>query len=43
MSGLHWFLSDDPQLADLAKRNNVTLWDVRKHAGRPSDSDLQSR
>ena len=30
MSGLHRFLSDDPQLADLAKRHNVTLWDVRK-------------
>ncbi|MCZ6675694.1 MAG: DUF1611 domain-containing protein [Candidatus Poribacteria bacterium] len=30
MSGLHRFLSDDPQLADLAKRHNVILWDVRK-------------
>ena len=33
MSGLHRFLSDDPQLADLAKRHNVTLWDVRKPPG----------
>ncbi len=30
MSGLHRFLSDDPQLADLARRHNVILWDVRK-------------
>ncbi|MBI1926894.1 DUF1611 domain-containing protein [Candidatus Poribacteria bacterium] len=30
MSGLHRFLSNDPQLAKLAKRHGVTLWDVRK-------------
>jgi uncharacterized NAD-dependent epimerase/dehydratase family protein len=30
MSGLHWFLSNDSELADLAERHNVILWDVRK-------------
>jgi uncharacterized NAD-dependent epimerase/dehydratase family protein len=30
MSGLHRFLSDDPELVDLAKRHNVILWDARK-------------
>ena len=30
MSGLHRFLSNDPELADLANRHNVILWDVRK-------------
>ena len=30
MSGLHWFLSNDSELANLAERRNVILWDVRK-------------
>ena len=30
MSGLHWFLSDAPELAELAERHDVILWDVRK-------------
>jgi len=30
MSGLHRFLSEDADLVALAKRHNVTLWDVRK-------------
>ena len=30
MSGLHQFLSDAPELAELAKRHNTILWDVRK-------------
>lgn len=30
MSGLHWFLSVNPELAELAARRDVILWDVRK-------------
>ncbi len=29
-SGLHVFLSNDPQLRELAERNHVKIWDVRK-------------
>lgn len=29
-SGLHSFLADDPEIADLASRKNVRLWDVRR-------------
>jgi uncharacterized NAD-dependent epimerase/dehydratase family protein len=31
LSGLHDFLSDDPQLVEAAKRKNVTITDVRKN------------
>jgi uncharacterized NAD-dependent epimerase/dehydratase family protein len=30
VSGLHDFLSDDPEFSELAKRYNVKIWDVRK-------------
>lgn len=30
MSGLHYFLSDDPQLGPAAKRAGVDIWDVRR-------------
>jgi len=30
VSGLHDFLSDDPEFSELAKKHNVKLWDVRK-------------
>ena len=30
VSGLHTFLSDDPELVDLAGRHGTRLWDVRK-------------
>ncbi len=30
MSGLHHFLSEDTELADLAANHNVVLWDARK-------------
>ena len=30
MSGLHHFLSEDEELANLAERHNATLWDARK-------------
>ncbi len=30
MSGLHHFLSEDPELVTLAERNNIVLWDARK-------------
>jgi len=33
-SGLHDFLSDDPEIAELAKQKNVTIRDVRKPPGR---------
>jgi uncharacterized NAD-dependent epimerase/dehydratase family protein len=29
-SGLHYFLSDDPQLSDAARQTGVDLWDVRR-------------
>ncbi len=30
MSGLHHFLSDNDELAELAEKNNTVLWDARK-------------
>lgn len=30
MSGLHHFLSEDPELVKLAEANNIVLWDARK-------------
>ena len=37
VSGLHIFLSEDPELAQAAKTHNATLWDVR----RPPDALAQ--
>src|SRR3954464_893075 len=34
LSGLHMFVSDDPELAEAARRNNVRILDVRKNAER---------
>jgi uncharacterized NAD-dependent epimerase/dehydratase family protein len=31
LSGLHQFLSDDPELAEAARRHNVRIFDVRKN------------
>ena len=31
VSGLHEFMSEDPELVDLASEHDVTLWDVRKN------------
>jgi uncharacterized NAD-dependent epimerase/dehydratase family protein len=30
VSGLHHFLSDDPELAEVARRHGVDIWDVRR-------------
>lgn len=30
ISGLHFFIGDDPELGGLARRNGVRIWDVRK-------------
>ncbi len=30
VSGLHYFLDDDPELAALARQHNVTIWEVRR-------------
>ncbi len=30
VSGLHYFLDDDPELATLARQHNVTIWEVRR-------------
>jgi uncharacterized NAD-dependent epimerase/dehydratase family protein len=30
ISGLHFFLSDDPELRQAAAKNGVTIWDVRR-------------
>ncbi|MEO7002419.1 MAG: DUF1611 domain-containing protein [Ktedonobacterales bacterium] len=30
VSGLHYFLSDDPELAQTARDHNTTIWDVRR-------------
>lgn len=37
VSGLHFFVGDDPELAAVAKAHNATIWDVR----RPSDELAQ--
>jgi uncharacterized NAD-dependent epimerase/dehydratase family protein len=34
LSGLHMFVSDDPELAEAARRNKVRILDVRKNAER---------
>jgi uncharacterized NAD-dependent epimerase/dehydratase family protein len=34
LSGLHTFVSDDPELADAARRHNVRIFDVRKNTER---------
>ncbi|MDI6856192.1 MAG: DUF1611 domain-containing protein [Candidatus Thermoplasmatota archaeon] len=34
VSGMHEFLSDDKELATLAKQYNAKIWDVRKHEGK---------
>ncbi len=31
ISGLHEYLSDDPEITELAKVKNATIWDVRKN------------
>lgn len=30
ISGLHFFIGDDPELGELTRRNGVRIWDVRK-------------
>lgn len=34
LSGLHTFISDDPELAEAARRRNVRIFDVRKNSER---------
>jgi uncharacterized NAD-dependent epimerase/dehydratase family protein len=39
ISGLHYFLGEDPELASMARERGVTLWDVRK----PPEHGVMSR